>query len=88
MASQQKKKFRAARPFLAMGTGASIWTAAALVWQFSRAGSERGRSVLMGFLLLLLVGGMLLLVLGIRDLLLSRQASKRTTAAPNRKKAA
>ena len=87
LATQEKGRFKAAASYLALGAGTAFWSAAALLWQFTQGRSDTGRTFLMGFLLVLLVGGILLLARGIRDLLVYRKPSKPTTGI-DRKKAA
>ena len=87
MATQEKWKSMAATSFLALSTGIGVWGIADLVWQFSGRHAERGRFWVTTFLFLLLAGGTVLLVRGVRDLFLYRKESKSTTDT-DRKKAA
>jgi hypothetical protein len=70
-----------------MGTGTGFWTVVTMFWQFSGGGNARGRTLVIGFLLLLFAGGTLLLIRGMQGLLRSRKALKRP-ADTGRKKAA
>jgi len=87
MATQEKSKSMAATSFLAQCTGIGFWGIAELLWQFSGGHAERGRLFVTAFLFLLLLGGTVLLVRGVRDLFRYRKESKSTTDT-DRKKAA
>ena len=87
MATQEKWKSMAATSFLALGTGTGFWSIANLLWQFSGRDAERGRLWVTAFLFLLLAGGTVLLVRGVRDLFRYRKESKSATDT-DRKKAA
>jgi len=79
------------------GTGAGISLAALLLWQLPEGHPETGLTLVIGFVLLLLIGGIFLVARGINDLIRNRNASKhagvdakrkRGTTPPDQRKAA
>jgi len=68
------------------GSGAGISLAAVLLWQLPEGHPETGLALVIGFVLLLLIGGIFLVAHGINDLIRNRNASKHAHVEAKRRR--